>query len=126
MPAITVNFDSRVASITASALVFGSGTGPQDQIWALPAGSGPITIVPGSGGFFLIQGQGTNGQGGWNCSGGGCAGATQVQGKAAGIFFGPVGDHAGVTLAGNASNSSGTNVANFGTVRVFCKAGLGC
>ncbi len=119
IPSISVNFDARTATISAASVNFASGS----QVWSLPSGTGAVTIVPGSGGFFQIQGSGTAGSGGWNCTGPNCSGATQIQAKAAGIFFGPVGDHAGVTLSGNAFNSSGVNVGNFGTVRVYCTSG---
>ncbi len=119
IPAISVNFGSRVASIGASSVAFSGAAGSQS--WQLPGGSGPITIVPGAGGFFQIQGSGLNGSAGWLCSGSGCG--TNVSAKAAGIFFGPVGDHAGVTLSGQSGNSSGQTTANFGAVRVFCASG---
>ena len=118
MPTISVNFNSRVASISASSIAF---SGAQPQAWTIPSGSGPITIVPGAGGFFQIEGSGNQGSGGWSCSGSGCAGATFISAKAAGIFFGPVGDHAGVTLGAQGFNSSARSVANFGTVRIFCQ-----
>jgi hypothetical protein len=120
MPTISVNFDSRLATVSASSVTF---SGAQPQAWNMPGGSGPITIVPGSGGYFLVQGTGSVGSGGWNCSGSGCSGATQMSARAAGIFFGPVGDHAGVALGAQAYNSSGQTVANFGAVRVFCTSG---
>ena len=117
IPTITVNFTSRVATISAATVNFSS------QNWQLPAGSGAITIVPGSGGFFQIQGSGANGASGWSCTGPICSGAANISAKASGIFFGPVGDHAGVALSGNATDMNGNNVANFGTVRVFCPSG---
>ena len=117
IPTITVNFNSRVATISSASVVFSS------QNWQLPSGSGPITIVPGSGGFFQIQGSGANGSGGWSCTGPACSGAATISAKASGIFFGPVGDHAGVALGANATDHNGNNVANFGTIRIFCPSG---
>ena len=116
VPSIQVNFTSRTATVSATTVLFPS------QTWTLPSGTGAITIVPGSGGYFLIQGSGNPG-GGWNCTGTACSGVATVSAKAAGIFLGPVGDHAGVTLGAQAQNSSGQTVANFGTVRVYCPAG---
>ncbi len=115
MPTILVNFDARTATVSSSSVAFSS------QLWNIPGGSGPITIVPGAGGYFLVQGSGTNGSGGWLCSGSGCN--TYISAKAGGIFFGPVGDHAGVVLGARSQDSMGNTTANFGTVRVFCASG---
>ena len=114
VPTITVNFDTRTASVTTGFASFGSAGTLQN--WSTPSGSGAITIVPGSGGYFQMSGGAT-------CSGTGCNGATSATAKAAGIFFGPVGDHAGVAMGATAFNSSGQTVANFGTVRIFCPSG---
>ncbi|MGE5638737.1 MAG: FecR domain-containing protein, partial [Clostridia bacterium] len=108
-PSIVVNFTNRTATISSATVSFTS------NFWQMPSGSGPITVVPGAGAFFLVQGSGTNGSGGWTCSGIGCG--STVAAKAGGIFLGPVGDHAGVTL----SAASGT--AQFNTVRVYCPSG---
>jgi hypothetical protein len=115
MPVITVNFTARTATASASSAVFPS------QTWSIPGGSGPITIVPGAGGYFLVQGSGTHGTGGWFCSGTGCN--SIVEARAAGIFLGPVGDHAGVALGARSRDSMGNTTANFGAVRLFCASG---
>jgi hypothetical protein len=120
LPVISVNFDARTASVSASSIQFGGGS---PQLWTIPTGSGPLTIVAGAGGFFRIEGSGNQGTGGWSCTGTGCSGAAFLRANASGIFFGPVGDHAGVSLGANAFNSSGTLVGNFGTVRVYCVSG---
>jgi hypothetical protein len=118
LPTISVNFGSRVATASASFVNFPS------QSWQFPSGSGPITIVAGAGGFFQIQGSGSQPASGWICNGTGCGitGVATISGKAAGIFFGPVGDHAGVTLSGQ-SATNGQVTANFGAVRVYCVSG---
>lgn len=120
IPTITLNFDAKTASISSSTVQF---SGAQPQFWQLPGGSGTIAIIPGSGGYFQISGSGNNGSGGWTCSGTGCNGVTFISAKAGGIFFGPVGDHAGVALGATGYNSTGQSVANFGAVRIFCPSG---
>ena len=116
------------ATISASTIQFQGGT-ISTETWSYPSRSGPITIVPGSGGYFQIgSGQPvTLPSAGFNysCSGTGCLGtsAASMTGKASGIFFGPVGDHAGVALGGVAYGSNGQTIGNFGTVRVYCPSG---
>jgi hypothetical protein len=121
MPAISVNFTARTATIAASSIQF---SGPSPQLWSLPGGTGPITVVPGAGGFFLIQGSGGSAQG-YSCTGTGCNGANFINAKAGGIFFGPVGDHAGVTLGaqGYVNNFTTPPAASFGAVRLYCASG---
>lgn len=102
---IQVDFSNRSASMAGGSATFSS------QSWSLPSGSGPLTVAPGQGAYFLIEGSGGS------CSGsGGCSGAVQT--KAAGIFLGPGGDHAGVTLSGLSAGG-----ASFGAVRLFCPSG---
>ncbi len=110
-PTILVNFTNRTATVSSSFISFPS------QSWSLPGGTGPITIVAGEGAYFLVQGSGPNifSTGQFGCSGTGCG--STVYGKTGGIFLGPVGDHAGVSL------SAGSGSAGFNTVRVYCPSG---
>ncbi len=104
VPPLKMDFTNRIVSTDRASVSFAS------QSWTFSPGSGPITVVAGQGAFFRGTATGT-------CSGSGCSGA--ATGTAAGIFFGPRGDHAGVEFTGSAN--SGT--ASFSTVRVYCTSG---
>ena len=109
-PQINVDFTARTAYLASAASI----SFPSES-WSLnsTAGSPSAIQIAGGGAFFRIDTTGT-------CSGlapGGCnypSVPVAANGRAAGIFLGPAGDHAGVVLSG----VSGT--ARFGTVRVYC------
>jgi hypothetical protein len=108
LPTFTMDFTNRTFSTSSASIAF------ESQSWSFsPASGGTISVVDGQGAFFRGTTSGL-------CSGN-CGGATSASaiGTAAGIFFGPRGDHAGVELTGSASNGT----ANFSTVRVYCTAG---
>ncbi len=107
LPTFTMDFTNRVVTASSSTVAFPS------QTWSFGPGSGPITVVDGQGAFFRGS---TTGSCLGNCGGAQSAAAT---GTAAGIFFGPLGDHAGVELTGSANNGT----ASFSTVRVYCTSG---
>ncbi len=114
LPTITVDFTTRIASLSAWNVAFPNvGTGTQN--WTFAGGAtGSIVVAPGAGAHFLVD----NIAG--SCNSGGpamaCNGTSffAAKGRAAGIFIGPAGDHAGVALGGAAGTSQ------FNTVRVYC------
>lgn len=110
-PTITMDFTARTATFSSLSVNFPSAGGSGTQNWSFSGGVAGITIVAGQGAFFRGDATGSCSSGGMACNGTRVASAT---GRAAGIFLGPLGDHAGVVLSGSAGTS------NFGTVRVYC------
>jgi len=108
-PMLSVNFTSRTINVGSSFINFanvGSGT----QNWNF--GSGSATLVLANGGaYFLFNGTGTCASSGTACNG---TSAFAAEGRVAGIFIGPAGDHVGAALSGAAGTSQ------FSTVRVYC------
>jgi hypothetical protein len=107
-PTITMNFTARTATFSSSSFSF-SGANPQS--WSLSGGTTDIKIVAGQGAGFFGSTTGS-------CSGTGCGGTSTANAKAAGLFLGPTGDHAGVAYSGTAGGG-----AFFNTVRVYTCSG---
>jgi hypothetical protein len=97
---IHIDFTARTAQLASPTSV----TFPT-QGWLFSPATGSIQIQ-GGGAFFRLDSSVT-------CVGPGCNQASGV-GRHAGIFIGPNGDHAGVSIGASAGTS------NFNTVRIYC------